>query len=118
MGVGVHFLGLAVLLLCLPIKAAAIWAVFLSVVCEAFAFAILGPLSESVMSAAIPARERARANSLITAMILLISIPVGWIAGQLSQHNRMLPLAMNLCLLLAEAMMVVLITNREKKKQK
>lgn len=118
LGVGVHFLGLAVLLLCLPFKAAAIWAVFLSVICEAFALAILGPLSESVMSAAIPARERARANSLITAMILLISIPVGWIAGQLSQHNRMLPLAMNLCLLLAEVIMVLVITNREKKKQR
>ncbi len=60
----------------------------------------------------IPAKERARAISLITAMILLISIPVGWIAGQLSQLDRRLPLAMNLCLLVAEVLMVLVITHR------
>lgn len=116
-GLGVQFLGLMILLLCLPFGAAAIGAVFLSVICEAFALAVLGPLSESVMSVTIPAKERARANSLITAMILLISIPVGWVAGRLSQHDRMLPLVMNLCLIIAEFLLIVIITRTTKKKQ-
>ncbi len=115
LGVGAQFLGLTVLLLCLPFAAAAIWAVFFSAICEAFALAVLGPLSESMMSVAIPAKERARINSLIIAMIFLISIPVGWIAGQLSQRDRILPLALNLCLLIAEVLMVLIITRRLKK---
>ncbi len=117
LGLGSQFLGLTILLLCLPFGAAAIWAVFFSAICEAFALAVLGPLSESMMSVAIPDRERARTNSLITAMILLISIPVGWIAGQLSQRDRMLPLVLNLCLLIAEVLMVLIITRMPKKKQ-
>jgi MFS family permease len=116
LGLGLQFFGLMILLLCLPFAGGAIWAVFLSAICEAFALAVLGPLSESMMSVTIPAKERARANSLITAMILLISIPVGWSAGQLSQRNRMLPLVMNLFLLIAEFLMVLIITRISKKK--
>lgn len=118
LGLGSQFLGLTVLLLCLPLGAAAIGAVFFSAICEAFALAVLGPLSESMMSVTIPAKERARANSLIAAMILLISIPVGWIAGQLSQQDRMLPLAMNICLLVAEVLMVLIITRKSNSRQK
>ncbi len=109
-GLGAHGLGLGVLFLCQPFGGAAIWAVFFSAICEAFALAILGPLGESLLSITIPAQERARVNSLITAMILLISIPVGWVAGQLSQQNRMLPLLLNLCLLAAEILVALCIT--------
>lgn len=117
LGLGSQFLGLTVLLLCLPFTAAAILAVSFSAICEAFALAVLGPLIESMMSVAIPVKERARVNSLITAMVLLISIPVGWLAGQFSQYNRMLPLVMNLGLLIAEFMMVLIITRMSEKKQ-
>ncbi len=114
LALGTHLLGLALLLLCLPFAKAAIAAVFFSAVCEATALAVLGPLCEALMSAAIPGRERARVNSLITAMILLISIPVGAVAGRLSQHNRMLPLVLNLCLLIAEMLVAVIITYRNR----
>ena len=114
MALGMHFLGLSVLLLCLPFAKAAIAAVFFSAVCEAVAMALLGPLCESMMSIAIPGKERARVNSLITAMILLISIPIGAIAGQLSQHNRILPLVLNIFLLIAEMLMVIIITHRSR----
>lgn len=117
LGLGLQFSGLVVLLLCMPFAAAAIWAVFFSAICDAFALAVLGPLTEAMMSVAIPAKERARINSLITAMILLISIPVGWIAGQFAQRGRMLPLVMNIGLLLAEFLMVLLITQISKEKQ-
>lgn len=112
LGLGLQFLGLCILILCLPYGAAAIGAVFISAICEAFALAILGPVMESMMSVAIPTRERARTNSLVTAMILLISIPIGWLAGLLSQHNRIIPLIMNLCLLMIELLLVRIITRK------
>jgi hypothetical protein len=70
------------------------------------------------MSVSIPAKERARTNSLITAMILLISIPAGWIAGQLSQHSRVLPLVLNFCLLIAEILVALYITRISTKESK
>lgn len=109
-GFGAQALGLSALLLCRPLGAMAIGAVFLSAVCEAFALAILSPLCESLLSVTIPAQERARVNSLITALVLLISIPVGWIAGRLSQHNRILPLVLNFCLLFLEIFIAYRIT--------
>jgi MFS family permease len=117
-GMGSHLLGLSMLFICLPFGTNAIWAVFFSSVCEAFALAVLGPLCESLMSVSIPAKERARTNSLITAMILLISIPAGWIAGQLSQHSRVLPLVLNFCLLIAEILVALYITRISTKESK
>jgi MFS family permease len=99
-GLGLHVLGLLALLACLPIATDMLWVVFFSAICEAFALSILGPLCESIMSIVIPAKERARTNSLIFAVIMLISTPAGWIAGYLSQNNRALPMIMNLCLML------------------
>ncbi len=108
-GLGSHMLGLIVLLVCQPMGVYALWAVFFSAICEAFALAILGPLCESLMSISIPSEERARTNSLIFAAILFTSTPAGWIAGQLSQISRALPLALNLCIVIAEMMIVLCI---------
>jgi MFS family permease len=115
---GSQLLGLTMLFVCLPFGATAIWAVFFSAVCEAFALAVLGPLCESLMSVSIPAKERAHTNSFITAMILLISIPAGGIAGQLSKHNRVLPLVLNLCLLFTEILVALYITRGSVRERK
>lgn len=117
-GMGSQLLGLTMLFVCLPFGATAIWAVFFSAVCEAFALAVLGPLCESLMSVSIPAKERAHTNSFITAMILLISIPAGGIAGQLSKHNRVLPLVLNLCLLFTEILVALYITRGSVRERK
>ncbi len=117
MALGTHLIGLCVLILCLPFAKAAIAAVFFSSICEAVALAVLGPLCESILSVVIPDKERARVVSLITATILLISIPIGAIAGQLSQHNRMFPLVLNICLLIAEMLVVIVINHRDRKNQ-
>lgn len=105
----VHALGLSVLLLCLSSAGGMLWAVFFSAACEAFALAILGPLSESLMATSIPNEQRARINSLITAVVLLLSTPAGWIAGQLSAHSRVLPFVLNLFFLAAEAVVAFLL---------
>ena len=97
-GMGLHALGLMALLLFLPM--AALWTIFFDVFCEALSQAVLGPLFEAIMSIVIPGKERARINSLIFAVMLLVSTPVVWIAGYLSQFNRTLPMIMNLCLIM------------------
>ncbi len=102
LGLGMHLAGLVLLISCIPLGSAAIWAVFLSAVFDAFAFTILSPLTETLLSVNIPARERARVNSLITALILLVSAPIGRIAGQLSALDRIYPLMLNIGLLLLE----------------
>lgn len=97
-GMSLRVLGLLILLACF--KAAALWAVFFSAICEAFAFAVLGPLFESIISVVIPKDGRAQINSMIFAIILLVSTPAGWVAGYFSQYNRALPMALNLCLII------------------
>lgn len=100
-GVGLHVAGLLALLAFR--SAMAVWAVFFSAFCEASALALLNPLLESILSVLIPARERARTNSLIFAVTLLASMPAGWIAGCFSQRNRVLPMCLNLGVMLAAA---------------
>lgn len=109
-GLGSHALGLTALLVCMQLGVGVIWVVFFSAICEAFAMAMLGPLSESLMSVSIQAEERARTNSLIFAVILLVSTPAGWIAGQLSQQSRTLPLVLNLCIIAAEGVVALCIS--------
>jgi len=114
-GIGAQGLGLAVLLALMPLHA--LWAVFFSAACQAFALAMLGPLFESLMATSIPGAERARINSMIYAAILLISTPAGWIAGRMAESSRVLPLAMNLCLIAAEVLVALGIVRVMQKKQ-
>ena len=117
-GLGANLSGIAVLVLFLPFGSVAIWAVFFSAICDAFAAAILSPLFESLMTVSIPSEERARVNSLITGLVLLISIPVGGIAGALSQHNRVFPLILNAILVILEILIAVYLTYRTGRTEK
>ncbi len=113
-GFGAQALGQAALLVMMPFGGAALFAVFLSAMCDAFALAVLSPFCESLLSVSIPAEERARVNGLISALVLLISMPMGFIAGRLSQENRMLPLLLNACLLAAEMVVALFIARSGK----
>jgi hypothetical protein len=103
----IQALGLLALLFCLPQASRMLWAVFFSAACEAISFAILGPLGESLMSLSLPSLDRARVISFILALVLLVSTPVGWIAGRLAEWDRALPLILNLVLLGAEAVVAL-----------
>ncbi len=115
-GLGSYLCGLSMLLLCIPLGSKAIGVVFISAVFDALAAAILVPLYETMMSVSIPDNIRARANSLITAIILLICIPVGWLSGILSQQNRILPLAVNFSIIIVQIIVVWFITRNSRKK--
>lgn len=110
-GLGLHVLGLLALIAFIPIATDMLWVVFFSAICEAFSLAILGPLCESIMSIVIPSKQRARINSMIFAVMFLISTPALWIAGYLSQANRALPMIMNLCLIIVEIIVSIRIVH-------
>jgi uncharacterized membrane protein YeaQ/YmgE (transglycosylase-associated protein family) len=56
----------------------------------------------------VDAQERARIMALLFLIVIIISTPFGWIAGQLSEINRILPFVMNISLYLIGAVLVVL----------
>ncbi len=103
MGLGLHAIGVAVLLVLDPRPGTLLAIVFLSAVWEALALAMVGPLTESLMSVVVPSAERARINSFVVALMLFISTPVGWLAGTLFQVGRAMPLVLNVGLLIMAA---------------
>lgn len=109
-GLGLHAIGIVALLVGEQLRTTnLLWIVFLSAICEAFSLAVLGPLTESIMSIVIPNEERARISSFIIALILLISTPVGWIAGSIFQTNYTFPMVLNLGLIVISAILALFV---------
>ncbi len=69
---------------------------FLSVLIEAFSLAMFKPLMESLIVISIRPEERARINAIMSIVVIVLSSPFGWIAGQLSEINRTLPFILNI----------------------
>ncbi len=67
-----------------------------SVLIEAASLAIFGPLLDALVILSIDNAERARINSIMAMIVILLTSPFGWIAGQLSEINRMLPFVLNI----------------------
>jgi len=63
---------------------------------EAFALALINPLMDSLTVIMVDAAERARIMALLYVIIIAFTSPFGWIAGVLSQINRVLPFVMNI----------------------
>jgi len=78
----------------------------LSVGVEAISAAMVGPMIESLLVVTMDAAERARLTAIIYMLILLITSPFGWVAGQLSAINRSLPFVFNFGLFVIGAGMV------------
>jgi MFS family permease len=70
----------------------------ISVLIEAASLAMFGPLMDALTIISIDNAERARINSILFAVVILLTSPFGWIAGQLSEINRVLPFVLNICL--------------------
>lgn len=99
-GLGLHAVSIIVLLGLGSWRIGLLPIVLLSAAFEAIALAMLGPLLESMMGVVVPSAERARINSFIFAGVLLISTPVGWIAGTLFRIHRAWPLEFGFCLII------------------
>lgn len=68
----------------------------LSVVLEGVAAALINPMTESLLAVAMELHERARISAMVYVILLVITSPFGWIAGQLSALDRSLPFALNM----------------------
>jgi MFS family permease len=78
----------------------------ISVLIEAASLAMFGPLMDALTIISIDDAERARINSILFAVVILLTSPFGWIAGQLSEINRVLPFVLNICLFIIGSVLV------------
>jgi len=68
----------------------------ISVLIEAFSITMFTPLLDSLTIISIAAEERARINAILSVVVILLTSPFGWIAGQLSEIDRVLPFILNM----------------------
>ena len=76
------------------------WLLLVSVLIEAISFAIYSPLMDSLVIISIAPDERARINAILSSVVILLTSPFGWIAGHLSEANRIFPFILNIFLFL------------------
>lgn len=69
-----------------------------SVLLEGFSLALYRPLHDSLVIISIDRAERARINAIMAVVVISLTSPFGWIAGQLSVVNRILPFVLNIVL--------------------
>jgi len=91
--------------------------VMVGAVLEAVAISILSPLTTALQTMALPADERARMQGFFFTICLFVTSPFGFIAGALSEWNRILPLGLNL-IFLAGCGVFTLLMHKETKKEK
>ena len=56
----------------------------------------------------IPPEERARLNALMAVVVITLTSPFGWIAGQLSEINRIFPFILSIALYVFGVGMIML----------
>jgi len=96
---GIGFLGLTasqVLLLLTPVGN--VWLLVLSTVVEACSIPLASTLLDKLVVVAVDAKERARIMGLLSVLVIVVTSPFGWIAGQLSGVNRSWPFILNIVL--------------------
>lgn len=76
------------------------WLILISVLIEAISLAMYSPLMDSLIIVSINPEERARINAILAVVVISLTSPFGWIAGQLSEANRVLPFVLNIGLFL------------------
>jgi len=67
---------------------------------EALSLALLNPLMDSLLVLNVDVQERARITAMLHVVVIAFTTPFGWLAGSLSEMNRMFPFIMNIGFLL------------------
>jgi MFS family permease len=70
----------------------------ISVMLEGLAASLVTPMTDSLMAVALESHERARISAVVYVLLILVTSPFGWIAGQLSAIDRSLPFALTMVL--------------------
>ncbi len=84
----------------------------LSTLIEAVSFPIASTLLDTLIVLVVDPRERARIMALVYVMVILFTSPFGWIAGALSQVDRLWPFVLNLVLFVAAAGLAWVLSRR------
>ena len=67
-----------------------------STLLEACSYATVSPQVDRMIAVSLDAKERARIMAIIYMIVIVFTTPFGWIAGVLSQTNRVLPFLVNI----------------------
>ncbi len=79
-----------------------------SLVLEAGSVATVNPQVDRMAAVTIDPRERARILAILYMVMILLTSPFGWLAGKLSEIDRILPFTLNIALFMAGALLVFL----------
>jgi MFS family permease len=80
----------------------------LSVVLETCAVPLTSTLMDRLVVITVDAAERARILAILYVIVIVFTSPFGWIAGQLSEIDRVLPFMLNLAVLGMGALLTLL----------
>ena len=70
----------------------------LSTLIEAVTFPLASTLLDTLVVVVVDPKERARIMALVYVMVILFTSPFGWIAGEISQIDRLWPFVLNIVL--------------------
>jgi MFS family permease len=86
----------------------------LATVLEACSVPMASTLLDKLIVVTVDAQERARIMAILYVIVILLTSPFGWIAGQLSEVNRRLPFALNIALFGAGVLLTYLAGRQER----
>ena len=109
------FIGAQFLLINVPEKNYPL--LLLSVIAESCALPLTGTLMDKMVVVTVDPRERARILAILYVVVIVFTSPFGWVAGKLSESNRILPFVLNLVVLAIGALLVLLAGRLAKKAQ-
>ena len=108
-GLAVYLVSHVILLAAPKENPAFLW---LYVIFEAVAYALVIPQRDSLVVRFVDPVDRPRIVSLIYIMMIGLSTPFGWLAGELSQRNRSWPFILNMVLFAGCFLMIALMRDR------
>jgi DHA1 family tetracycline resistance protein-like MFS transporter len=111
----VGFLGMIVshvILIGVPTKGYAL--LLIATILEACSVPAASTLLEKVVVITVDAKERARIMSILYVLVMAATSPFGWIAGRISEINRILPFVLNIVLFSVGILLVYLASRLSK----
>ena len=67
-----------------------------SVILEGVAASFISSIIDSLLAAVLESHERARISTMVYVLLLLFTLPFGWMAGQLSAVDQSLPVVLTI----------------------
>lgn len=83
-------------------------ALVISVLIEACSLAMIGPFLDKMIVVTVDAKERARIMAIMYVVMIGVTSPFGWIAGNLSEINQLLPFILNMVLFTFGGLLTIL----------